>query len=142
MNERDFARFVRRALDESTERLPVRITHRLARARAAAVACASAAERARRATPIAARLERRRDADPAARAPRLWWRLAAVVVPIVVLGAGLVGIAAWQTQQRADDLAELDAAMLTDDVPISAYADRGFGVYLQNVSQQQRVTEP
>src|SRR5690606_14121721 len=83
----------------------------------------------------ALRTARRNETEPAdPPAPRLLWRIAAVVVPIAVVTAGLLGISALDAQRRADDLAELDAAMLADEVPISAYADRGFGVYLRNAA--------
>ena len=140
MNEREVARFVRKALDESTERLFRRETQRLAAARADALAhatvslrptpCGKAAETGRMAGAAGARMRAH------ARAPSLGWRIAAIVAPIAVVTAGLLGISAWQTQQRADDLAALDAAMLVDEVPISAYADRGFGVFLRNVSTE------
>jgi len=35
-------------------------------------------------------------------------------------------------EQSAAELAEVDSALLTDDVPLVAYADRGFGVYIKN----------
>lgn len=128
MNERELTRIVRGALDESAERLPYRAARRLAAARAEALANANVDTRAAHARPHFA-------ADTVATPPpRLIWRIAAVVVPVVVVVAGLLGISAWETQQRADDLAALDAAMLADDVPIAAYADRGFGVFLRNVS--------
>ncbi len=128
MNERELTRIVRGALDESAERLPYRAARRLAAARAEALANANVSTRAAHARPHFA-------ADTGGTPPpRLIWRIAAVVVPVVVVVAGLLGISAWETQQRADDLAALDAAMLADDVPIAAYADRGFGVFLRNVS--------
>lgn len=156
MNEQELARIVRGTLDESAERLPYRIARRLAAARAEALASANVDERAAARAPeqpqihrhvrtrpytrppSAARTARRaahaESADSAGPPPRLVWRIAAVIVPVVVVAAGLLGISAWESQQRADDLAALDAAMLADDVPITAYADRGFGVFLRNVS--------
>ena len=70
------------------------------------------------------RLERRR-------AP-LWWRLAATAVPLLVLAVGVVVVDAVHQEQSAAELAEVDSALLTDDVPLVAYADRGFGVYIKN----------
>ncbi len=132
MKERELARIVRRALDESAERLSHRTVRRLAAARAEALAHAQSDEHPAHAS---LRSTNRSAAEPAGAAPpRLVWRIAAVVVPIGALAIGLFGISVWETQQRADDLAALDAAMLADDVPISAYADRGFGVFLRNVS--------
>ncbi|MCD6675350.1 MAG: DUF3619 family protein [Burkholderiaceae bacterium] len=138
MNERELARIVRVALDESADRLPYRTTHRLEAARAAALAHARVEAAPRPAHEIV-RVGYRPTAELAGGpAPRLGWRIAAIVVPIALVAAGLFGISVLETHQRADDLAELDAAMLADEVPISAYADRGFGVYLRNVSSQAR----
>jgi hypothetical protein len=59
-----------------------------------------------------------------------WGRLASVL-PLVALIAGLIAISVFQTEQRAADTAEVDAAMLTDSLPASAYADPGFVQYLK-----------
>ena len=142
MNERELARIVRGALDESTERLPPRHVHRLAAARAAALAHARSVENFPRTTHAAVRAAHLREAgSTGTQPPRLLWRLAAVVVPIVLVAAGLFGISVLDTKLRADDLADLDAAMLADEVPIAAYADRGFGVYLRNVAWQTEAAE-
>ena len=141
MNERELARIARIALDESADRLPFRATHRLAAARAAALARArtdTAVRAAREAVHVGHRPSGELAGGPAT---RLVWRLAAVIVPIALVAAGLFGISVFDAQQRVDDLAEIDAAMLADDVPISAYADRGFGVYLRNVASHSREQE-
>lgn len=59
-----------------------------------------------------------------------WGRLASAL-PIVVLAAGLVTIHVVQNDTRAHELAEVDAALLTDDLPPAAYADPGFAQYLR-----------
>lgn len=59
-----------------------------------------------------------------------WGRLASIL-PLVALIAGLVAISVVQTEQRAFDTAEVDAAMLTDSLPPSAYADPGFVQFLK-----------
>jgi hypothetical protein len=57
-----------------------------------------------------------------------------VVLPTLLLIAGLVSIYSWQQDQRAADAEELDAQLLTDDLPIDAYLDRGFEAWLKKVS--------
>lgn len=141
MNERELARIVRVALDESADRLPYRTIHRLEAARAAALAHAridTTPRAAREAVHVGHRPAGELAGGPP---PRLVWRIAAVIAPIALVAAGLFGISVFEAQQRVDDLAELDAAMLADEVPISAYADRGFGVYLRNVSSHSRERE-
>ena len=59
-----------------------------------------------------------------------WGRLASIL-PLIALIAGLVAISVVQTEQRAFDTAEVDAAMLTDSLPPSAYADPGFVQFLK-----------
>jgi hypothetical protein len=60
----------------------------------------------------------------------LWNRIAAAL-PLLALAAGLVTIHVVQNERRASDLAEVDAALLTDDLPPSAYADPGFVQFLK-----------
>jgi len=151
MNEQEIARLARQALDESAEHLPWRVTHRLATAREAALARMPARAEAvlarPRATaeashPVFVHASGRPRASGGGGGPegrrRLGLRIAAVVVPILIVAAGLFGISEWDSWQRASDTADLDAAVLIDEVPISAYADRGFGVFLRNVAQGER----
>jgi hypothetical protein len=63
---------------------------------------------------------------------RSFWDNVGWVAPLVVLVFGLVGIAQWQQDSRINDIAELDVALLTDDVPPDAYADSGFMGFLKN----------
>ena len=60
-----------------------------------------------------------------------WGRLAATA-PLVALVLGLVFISIIQDDRQASELAEIDSAILTDDLPPSAYADPGFTVFLKN----------
>jgi hypothetical protein len=57
-----------------------------------------------------------------------------VLLPTLLLVAGLVSIYNWQQEQRAADVEELDSRLLTDDLPIDAYLDRGFEAWLKKVS--------
>jgi hypothetical protein len=128
MNEIRFANKIRQALNEGA-RVDNRIAERLRAAR----------ERA---------LERRRVASehvPVAAVARgasglvggfgggLGFSLR-VLLPMALLVAGLVSIYSWQVEQRATDVEELDAQLLTDDLPIDAYLDRGFEAWLKKVS--------
>jgi Protein of unknown function (DUF3619) len=60
------------------------------------------------------------------------WDTVGWIAPIVVLVFGLIGIAQWQDDSRINDIAEVDAALLSDDVPPDAYADSGFMAFLKN----------
>ena len=61
----------------------------------------------------------------------LWNRLASAL-PLIALAAGLILIHAVQDERRASEVAEVDAALLTDDLPPSAYADPGFAQFLKS----------
>ena len=61
----------------------------------------------------------------------LWQRLASAL-PLIVLAAGLVTIHVVQNERRASEVAEVDAALLTDDLPPAAYADPGFVQFLKS----------
>jgi hypothetical protein len=60
-----------------------------------------------------------------------WWGRVAAGVPIVVLVAGLVAINVLQSDYQAQQIAEVDAALLTDDLPPDAYTDPGFLAFLR-----------
>jgi hypothetical protein len=60
----------------------------------------------------------------------LWGRIASAL-PLVALVAGLVLIHTIQNDNRASEVAEVDAALLTDDLPPAAYADPGFVQFLK-----------
>lgn len=61
----------------------------------------------------------------------LWSRLAAIL-PLITLVLGLVTINLIQDNSRADEVAEVDAALLTDDLPPAAYVDSGFLQFLKS----------
>ncbi|MDM0112414.1 DUF3619 family protein [Variovorax sp. J22R133] len=61
-----------------------------------------------------------------------WWTRIGSVVPLVALVAGLVAISVLQDDNRASELAEVDAALLTGDLPPAAYTDPGFAQFLKS----------
>ena len=67
--------------------------------------------------------------------PGLWGRIASFL-PLIVLIVGLVGINLVQNERRANEVAEVDAALLTDDLPPQAYTDPGFAQFLKVQSGQ------
>jgi len=60
-----------------------------------------------------------------------------VMLPLVILAAGVSGVYSWQQYQRAAEVEEIDAQLLTDDLPIDAYLDRGFQNWLKKTSAEQ-----
>jgi hypothetical protein len=54
-----------------------------------------------------------------------------VLLPLALLVGSGAAIYTWQQNQRAAELEEIDAQLLTDDLPIDAYLDRGFQNWLK-----------
>lgn len=145
-------------LDESSKALPHDITERLRVAREQAVRAATAVP-VRQSIPVnvptmapvfglagvggaghaslsgwAANLpQRERDSSHGRRmdeGPLPWgWRVASTL-PAVALLLGLWGIQTWVRSEQVQAASDVDFALLTDDLPPSAYADPGFEEYL------------
>lgn len=65
-----------------------------------------------------------------------WWPRAVSLVPLLALIAGLIAIQIFGSDRFAHELAEIDVAILTDDLPPDAYADPGFAQFLKNRMNQ------
>jgi hypothetical protein len=123
---------IAKRLDDSTEKLPLRVSQRLANSRKAAIA----------AIPVRAIQSASATSQQSAGSSLLlgmfsgWtWKVLSFGLPALVLATGLVFISNNNEDLEADEQATIDAAVLTDDVPISTYVDRGFGVHIRNVQQ-------
>lgn len=128
----NFAYKVRHALNERLDDLPASTTDRLAQARKAALA--------RKKAHVEVRVTRTELAAAGGAGGFFaqnfsWINRMGVALPMLVLVGGLVGIYHYEQQQRIAELAELDAAVLSDELPLSAYLDHGFNAYL-NQSEQ------
>jgi len=117
---------IRHALDEQLDHLPASTVDRLAAARAAAMA--------------------RKKSD--ARAGFGWRGLGAflagpavsrlaIAVPLLALVIGMGGFYEHEQQQQLAALADIDAAVLADELPLTAYLDPGFNAYLESQQRQQ-----
>ena len=60
-----------------------------------------------------------------------WWTRIGSAVPLIALVAGLITISVMQDDDRASELAEVDSALLTGDLPPAAYTDPGFAQFLK-----------
>jgi hypothetical protein len=121
-------------LSHSVEALPHDIVERLRFGRERAMAVA----RAQRRAPVAQWLPATAVlVSPAGRAaslggpPSVWLRLASLL-PLVVLAAGLVLIQHHHDLEQIAVAAEIDSALLADDLPPAAYGDPGFVEYLRS----------
>ena len=134
-DEINLAYTVRRALNEQLDTLPETTTSRLAAARAAAMA-RKKADAPRRAAVQPASIGRSGFHFGALFSGAALGRIA-VAVPMFALVAGLAGIYQHEQKQHIADLAELDAAVLSDELPLTAYLDDGFNAYLASQKRTQ-----
>lgn len=129
VQELNFGYKVRHALNEQLDTLPASTTERLASARAAALA------RKKKDAPLAVQVRQPvlagNTGGTFSMQPRIWYARIGFLVPIVILVVGLIGIVQYEKQQRINETADIDTAMLTDDLPVAAYADHGFNAYLE-----------
>ena len=61
---------------------------------------------------------------------------AKMLLLLATLLLALAGTAYWQILQQEDEIDEIDALLLSDDLPINAYLDKGFDAWLTHSSQQ------
>lgn len=63
-----------------------------------------------------------------------WWLRLGSLLPLAVLLAGLMLIDSHYTRSQIEAAAEVDAAILTDELPPEAYRDRGFVEFLKTAN--------
>jgi hypothetical protein len=127
MNSRqiDFAYKVRHALNESADKLPAITADRLSTARKIALSRKKPDGRRVRA-PQAVLAGAGSFFDQ----PFSWLGRMGLALPIIVLAIGLTGLYQAEQQRRISDIADIDALVLSDELPLSAYLDNGFNAYL------------
>ncbi|MGV3743026.1 MAG: DUF3619 family protein [Burkholderiaceae bacterium] len=125
--ELDYAYRIRRALDENLDHIPPPTLQRLESARHKALAVQKKSSPLRR---FAMNRAAAGHLQHFMRDPLTWIMRASFVLPAVIVAAGLIGIYQFEEQQRIAETAEIDALVLADELPLSAYVDKGFGAYL------------
>ena len=60
-----------------------------------------------------------------------------VLLPLALLFGSGAALYAWQQNQRAAEVEEIDSLLLTDELPIDAYLDRGFQNWLKKRAAEQ-----
>ena len=124
--EHQFASRVIEGLGGRDPRLDGYIHRRLSAARWQAV---ESAARARRLKALAAQAGLATANGSATLTP--WWARLASLLPAVALALGLIAIDRLNLTQRIEAAAEIDAALLADDLPPAAYVDPGFAEFLK-----------
>jgi hypothetical protein len=64
--------------------------------------------------------------------PNTWWMKAASLLPLIALVGGLILIEQWHRGSQIAAAAEIDASLLSDDLPPAAYSDPGFVEFLKS----------
>jgi hypothetical protein len=125
----NFAYKVRHALNEQLDHLPASTVDRLASARKNALS-------RKKSQPAAVRLLQRAFAGGGHSASEFsLLNKMGVAIPLLALVVGLAGIYQVEEEQRIAEIAELDAAVLSDELPLTAYMDEGFNAYLAQRAQ-------
>lgn len=125
--EINFAYRVRHALNENLDQLPAATTTRLAAARTLALS-RKKPDGARRAfvpRPVIAG-----GGDGFFIRPLSWLGRMSVALPAVIVVVSLIGMYQAEKRQHIVELAEIDAMVLSDELPLNAYLDHGFNAYL------------
>jgi hypothetical protein len=125
MNEQQIAYRIRQHLNRGLDLDPDKLA-RLKEARVRAVARQRVASRVPQwawASDILVRSD-----SPAALVRRL-------LLPLAVLVVGLTAVTQWHDSQQAAEIEAIDAAVLTGDLPLDAYLDKGFDAWLKRPSQ-------
>ena len=131
MNEDRFAHQVRLALNEGAEHLDYKTVLRLEQARKAALASAGGVAQTAR-LPVLATA----GGPDIGSGFGLWLQRVGLLVPLLALLVGFIGIYEWRHSQAIEELANIDFALLMDEAPLDAYADKGFTAFLQSDPSQ------
>lgn len=130
VSEARFARRVAACLTESAEQVPHDIAERLRVARQQAVDRARALRKlSPHAVPGAVQVHVAGTLTQSG--PPSWWLRLASFVPLAVLVGGLLLIQYRYNEQQISAAAEVDAALLIDELPPQAYSDPGFAEFLR-----------
>ncbi|VTU35619.1 hypothetical protein H4CHR_03703 [Variovorax sp. PBS-H4] len=129
--EEQFGRLVAARLSAGAKDLPHEISERLRAARTQAVARRKVVRELQAAPAVMS-------SGNTATLGGGWWTRVGSIVPLIALVAGLIVITTLQEDSRTNELAEVDAALLTDDLPPAAYTDPGFAQFLKSEATAQR----
>lgn len=117
-------------LSESSDQLPHDVTERLRHARQLALAQRQAAASAQ-VNSAANGFSSAATLSFGGSKGKSWWTSLTALVPVAALLLGLSLIEHFHLQDQIAAAAEVDAALLADDLPPEAYSDPGFVEYLK-----------
>ena len=126
----DFTKKITTYLDQSASGLKVGTVYRLQLAREAALARLGDPQR----VPAMELARGYALAGSAAGGGNRFWTSTKLWLGIVLIVVASLAYQQWQAYQQQLDIEETDAAILTSDLPIDAYLDRGFQAWLKYAS--------
>lgn len=125
----NFAYRIRHALNENLDQLPAETGNRLAAARQLALS-RKKPDAPRRVLAPRPALAGGSDGSGFFSRPLSWIGRMTLALPAVIVFAGLVGMYHAEKRQHIVELAEIDAMVLADELPLNAYLDNGFNAFL------------
>jgi len=129
----DFAKKITTYLDRGAADLKAGTAYRLQLARAEALARLADPQRA---TELRVSGANAGGGSGTAGGDRSFWASGRLWIGIVLIAAAGFGYQQWQAYQQLNDIEETDAAILSSDLPIDAYLDRGFQNWLKHASYE------
>jgi hypothetical protein len=126
--EEEFGRKIKTYLDAAHQDLKSGTRYRLQQARAAALA--------RIADPVRATELAVAGGGHAPGSDRPFYAQVRFWIGVALIALAAVGWQQWQAYEVVQDAEEIDAQLLSSDLPIDAYLDRGFQVWLRTAAQR------
>ena len=124
MNQTETAKKITAYLDVGTAQLKAGTAYKLQVARQAALAAMRLPQRSSELALADGRGGSLGGGRPLIGDARLW-------IGILLIVGGFLFFQNWQTAQQTGEIEETDAALLTSELPIEAYLDRGFQNWLK-----------
>jgi len=130
--EARFARRLATRLSDGARQLPDDIEERLRHARGQAIARLDAVSAPVAAVGVSGRAFGGAFSMNGPSSGGGWWKPLVTLVPVLALVAGLFMIEHLHAQKQISAAAEIDAALLADELPPAAYRDPGFVEFLKS----------
>jgi hypothetical protein len=131
-SDEEFARKIIVRLDQAADRIPEGVAYRLQQARARALD----GQLAPQSVPGVAHATAGGSATLRGGGGRSWLTHWWLWVGIAVIAAAAFGAQQWRAYRQLLAYEELDAQILSSDLPIDAYLDRGFDAWLKSSSSE------
>ena len=132
-NDDEFAKKITTYLDQGTANLKAGVAYRLQSARQEALARLADPQRAANLSLAGAQSA---GGSGTLGGGRSLWASGRLWIGVALIAAAGFGFQQWQSYQQLNDLEETDAAILSSDLPIDAYLDRGFQNWLRRTGDE------